>query len=271
MNFIDFTKNGGYRLKQFTFRKMQETWIEILKAFVGFCNIPETGSYIISGMKIVGPNITTGYCYIDGELCRFEETTGDATTKIKKNIVLQTLGFKNGNNEQVFRFVNAQVDATTGIALQDFVRIAPVFDSNYVHTDNNFTNDNQTKLDGIEVGAEKNVQANWNQTNNTADDFIKNKPTGELLTYIHQGVYVHGNLLENFEQVTISFPNPGSIPYKVLGMLVGSGTSALNESRVNFVVREKTATSFKLALYDNVGASGQAISFEYVIVPSNNS
>ena len=33
------------------------------------------------------------------------------------------------------------------------------------------------KLDGIAAGAEVNVQSDWNQTDNAADDFIKNKPT----------------------------------------------------------------------------------------------
>ena len=32
------------------------------------------------------------------------------------------------------------------------------------------------KLKGIEEGAEVNVQADWNQTDTTKDDFIKNKP-----------------------------------------------------------------------------------------------
>ena len=35
----------------------------------------------------------------------------------------------------------------------------------------------KTKLSGIATGAEVNVQSDWNQTNNAADDFIKNKPT----------------------------------------------------------------------------------------------
>lgn len=33
-----------------------------------------------------------------------------------------------------------------------------------------------TKLSGIQAGAEVNVQTNWNQTDNSADDFLKNKP-----------------------------------------------------------------------------------------------
>ena len=35
----------------------------------------------------------------------------------------------------------------------------------------------KTKLEGIEAGAEANVQSDWSQTTSSADDFIKNKPT----------------------------------------------------------------------------------------------
>lgn len=38
------------------------------------------------------------------------------------------------------------------------------------------TSADKTKLDGIEAGAEVNVQSDWEQTDSTADDFIKNKP-----------------------------------------------------------------------------------------------
>ena len=44
-------------------------------------------------------------------------------------------------------------------------------------TDSNvFTDADHTKLNGIAAGAEVNVQSDWNQTTNTSDDFIKNKP-----------------------------------------------------------------------------------------------
>lgn len=36
--------------------------------------------------------------------------------------------------------------------------------------------EDKAKLDGIESEAEANVQSDWNQSDNTADDFIKNKP-----------------------------------------------------------------------------------------------
>ena len=39
-----------------------------------------------------------------------------------------------------------------------------------------YTTAEKTKLSGIATGAEVNVQSDWNQTDNTADDYIKNKP-----------------------------------------------------------------------------------------------
>ena len=41
---------------------------------------------------------------------------------------------------------------------------------------NDYTDAEKTKLTGIATGANVNVQPDWNQVTNTADDFIKNKP-----------------------------------------------------------------------------------------------
>lgn len=62
----------------------------------------------------------------------------------------------------------------------DFIRNKPqnlVQDASYVHTDNNFTNADVSKLGGIESGAEVNVQSNWNETDTGSDAYIQNKPT----------------------------------------------------------------------------------------------
>lgn len=42
---------------------------------------------------------------------------------------------------------------------------------------NDFTDTLKSKLDGIQSGAEVNVQSDWNQTDSSKDDFIKNKPS----------------------------------------------------------------------------------------------
>ena len=51
----------------------------------------------------------------------------------------------------------------------------------------NFTDAEKTKLAGIAVGAEVNVQSDWNQGDDTADDYIKNKPAN----LVQDPAYVH--------------------------------------------------------------------------------
>lgn len=214
MNFIDLTKTGGYRFKQFTLRKMQEAYFHILKAFISFCNVPDTGNFIISGCTVSGPNITAGYVYIDGELCRFEQTAGDLTSKIKKNITIENLAFKNGNDEPVFRYTNAIVHLSDGTPLGSFTRVSPVFDANYVHTDNNLTAVLLAKINGIEAGAEVNVQTKWSQTNPLADDYLIDKP--EIENILYSGIALLGDFPNDLTETReIIFPTVGTTNYKV--------------------------------------------------------
>jgi hypothetical protein len=91
---------------------------------------------------------------------------------------------------------------------------------------NDFTNALKAKLDGIENFAEVNVQPNWLQTDVTADDYIKNKPTFNNINdgLIQAGtatidevddtiefsvgwiVLLGGELAANFTPVTIPVP-----------------------------------------------------------------
>lgn len=80
-----------------------------------------------------------------------------------------------------------QIGQITGMTYVDTVQISwdnvlnkpnnLVQDGSYHHTDLNYTQVDKTKLDGIAAGAEVNVQPDWSQSDNSADDFIKNKPT----------------------------------------------------------------------------------------------
>ena len=88
-------------------------------------------------------------------------------------------GIENGAEKNV----NADWNATSGDSQILNKPENLVQDSSYVHTDNNFTNSDKSKLDNIEAGAEKNVQSDWNQTDPSADDYIKNKPSIDTLTY----------------------------------------------------------------------------------------
>lgn len=52
-----------------------------------------------------------------------------------------------------------------------------VSDPNYIHTDNNYSAADKEKLDGIQEGAQANVNSDWLETDSNSDAFILNKPT----------------------------------------------------------------------------------------------
>lgn len=218
MNTIDFSQNGGYRLKQATFARMQEAYTEILISFIKVMGIPQTGNHIITGCEIDGGNITSGFMYIDGELCPFSQAEGTLATKIKKNILVESIAFKNGSNLPVWRTTTAIVDPD-GIPLSEFIRHNIVIDNNYVHTDNNFTATLLAKLNAIEAGAEVNVQPDWTVVNPASDAYIKNKPIIENIIY--SGEYILGDFPNALTQrKTIPFPVPMTTTnYKVRAIL----------------------------------------------------
>lgn len=82
--------------------------------------------------------------------------------------------------------VNADWSSNSGVSAilnkpQNLVQ-----DANYVHTDENFTSAEKTKLAGIEAGAQVNVKPDWNAVAG-ADDEILNKPS--LATVATTGAY----------------------------------------------------------------------------------
>lgn len=88
---------------------------------------------------------------------------------------------KNGNTVETFS-ANASSNKTANISVptktSDLSNDSNFpSDASYVHTDNNFTTALKNKLEGIESGAEVNVQSDWSQSDNTKDDYIKNKPS----------------------------------------------------------------------------------------------
>ena len=80
-----------------------------------------------------------------------------------------------------------------------------VQDANYVHTDNNFTNADVTKLSGIEAGAEANVQSNWAESDNTSDAYIQNKP-GQTNLVAGQNI----TIVDDIQNNTVTISSSGS-------------------------------------------------------------
>lgn len=71
---------------------------------------------------------------------------------------------------------------------------------------NDFTNSDVTKLNGIEAGAEVNVQADWNQTDPDADDYIKNKPSIGVYS-AGAGIDISSNVISITQNVRTDIQN----------------------------------------------------------------
>lgn len=137
------------------------------------------GSIYNSGDGTIVHN--TGNHEIDVDWTKVQKklTAGDGITIDANNVISST-----GGSGTYTGGTGVVVNNTTHvISLDNDV----VIDPNYVHTENNFTNVYKNKLDGIQAGAEQNVQSDWAQTNTSADDYIKNKPADLVIdpSYVH--------------------------------------------------------------------------------------
>ena len=126
-----------------------------------------------------------------------------------------------------------------------------VIDANYVHTDNNFTDELLIKLLGIAAGAEVNVQADWNVANSASDAFIKNKPVN-LMKRVLSATWLPGDVPVAGASMTVNFTTPESnTDYHVVATLetqVNSGDNVHNNTSLQYSIFEKTTTSFKIRL-----------------------
>ena len=118
----------------------------------------------------------------------------------------------------------------TTIQLKTGTSATVVRDTNYVHTDNNYTTAEKTKLSEITDGAEANVQADWSVTNTSSDAFIKNKPTipkvDSSITGANQNNPVRGGAIytalqskavykeyQSYDAMILDDPDNGTIGY----------------------------------------------------------
>lgn len=86
------------------------------------------------------------------------------------------------NNSVAGRITSADI-AKWNNKLNDYTETDPDFNASSAASITNagsgavITASERTKLAALDVDAEQNVQANWDETDNTSDDFIKNKPS----------------------------------------------------------------------------------------------
>lgn len=111
-------------------------------------------------------------------------TLGSAAGQDATAFATAAQGAKADTAVQPAAIANMLETSDIGVSVQAY-NANYVVDAGYVHTDNNYTTTEKTKLAGIAAGAEVNVNADWNATSGDAQ--ILNKPT--LATVATSGAY----------------------------------------------------------------------------------
>lgn len=188
-----------------TWRFVQDAFREPLGAIAHLAG----DKTIITGVTVNNSNpdsvtVSDGFISYNGEIIPFVGGSFTGTVTIIEEIENVLYNTDADNDLQLdslpaYRTIYAKC-GTGGIDLFNFSELtrlktvkelssfelpfAVVIDPLYVHTDYNFTLALLQKLNGIEAGAEVNVQSDWNMTAPTSDAFILNKPFTKMqVTY----------------------------------------------------------------------------------------
>jgi len=240
---------------------------------------------IITGVVNTAGVVSNGFITYNGEIIPF--VGGSYATTVTIIEVFENANYNTDadNNQQLdslpaYRTIYAKC-GTGGIDLFNFNELKPlktidaltdftrrtdiVFDANYVHTDYNFTLALLNKLNGIEAGAEVNVQADWDVVNIVSDAFIKNKPNVPVVLY--KGVSYLGDFPNAQTQtIYINFPSVGTSNYMVVGSM-RSYRPYLNavEDLITWSTAGYENASFRLLALEHFGGS-QNLRFEYMLI-----
>lgn len=155
-------------------------------------NIEISGQYDLSDFTNTGSDPFVEESTMES----YVETYGGAINKVKRNGVELTI-------DPSDKSVNVVVPDSAATSSADGL----------------MSSTDKSKLDGIEAGAEANVQVDWTQSTSSADDYIKNKPT-KLSDFTNDGDGTSGSTFPTTAQMN------SAIDAKIVGALQPKGSCA---------------------------------------------
>lgn len=267
MNKLDFNIINGFPINQDTLNKLQMAF-SLFNAFGSIVG----DKTIISGCTLNGTTVADGAVFVNGELFEFRGGLVQAKVSIKEDIT--NLIYKNGNSYPAVK--TRYVTFGSGLGAMDWADFKRGFETKEIVSSLLAKADKSSfdalaaaftlvfeKMLTIDVGAEKNVQADLNEADETKDSFVKGK--GNSISALYKGVFEVSDPLTSDAIRTVNFPSVGTNNYMVVGCMVSKGSNYDLDNDVIWMVREKTNTSFKLTLREVNGAV-QNLSFEYILV-----
>lgn len=259
MNSLNFNQVGGFPLTTRILDEIQKAYsvFNALGAIAG-------DKTIISGCVTTGSIVSDGVVFINGEVLEFRAAA--LQTKVKIIEVVETLVFEDNVAKSVIK--TRYVTFGTGVGAMDWVDFKRGFETKNIETV--FDSMSQslatiaTKLATIEQGAKVQLQSDFNQTDSTKKDYIKNIPG--FINYLHKGTFAVGDVFDD-DLLKITFPTVGTDQYLVVGSLLSIGSNYDNDNDVIWMIRDKQSTSFKITLREINGGNVQNLSFEYMLIP----
>lgn len=259
MNTMNFGNTGGFPFSTRILDELQ-TAFSIFNALGAIAG----DKTIISGCVTTGSIVSPGVVCIGGEVLEFKGGTAQAKVKIIEAI--ESLLFEDNVSKPVIRYRYVQF-GTGGGALDwaDFKRPLETKTLEAIlQVVNNSFDTIFEKLNTIEHNAKVQVQSDFNQSDNTKKDFIKNKP--QTISYLYKGTFAIGDNPAVDSLITINFPNVGTNNYMVVGSMVSVSSNYNLDNDVFWMIREKSNTSFKITLRE-VSNNLQDLIFEYLLIP----
>ncbi len=236
MNKLILTHLGGLNIYQDTLGFMQDSYDRRILALASILG----DNVIVSGVQELGPNVTSGWVIMNGELLPFTGGPVTAGWKIMKETTVDPESFADGAQQGVYEKNVARISNIEGTAYTSFFRLDTL--KTVITVLNDLLDDFTTHTHA------------WSE--------ITDKPTIPSIT---TGSFLVGNAPNADGNFLVNIPDQGTTNYRVLGTLVSQGANWNDDNDVIWMIREKTATSFRL-LTKEVVDRGQNLRFEYVII-----
>jgi hypothetical protein len=224
MNKLNLTNIGGLPFDQQVLEFMQDGYSKPLGALAALCG----DKTIVTGVELVGGNITAGWISYQGELIPFIGAAPAARVQITEQIISYVFEDNNSYSVETRRF--AELVAVGGQF--DFVDLQPL--STIIA--------NKADLD-------------------TA--VAKLALITHTVTHMQFGVVV-GDIVAD-KLVIISIPDQGTNQYMVNGNLISNSPSWNTDNDVTLIYKNKTATSFQIAMREVDFVEVQNLTFDFTI------
>ena len=281
MKKIDQIAQGGYPLDDQSLNYIQTVVDNVLNASANILGSQIAINLVNDGVG----NISAGHIVYNGEVLNF--TAGALATKVaiieeRTNRIYLDGQSKASWLDRYAKFGN--INTPNAVAefnyadLKHIDSLEGLFDKLVLATNAEVADDNNdsklfsiktllTRIASLTVRALVRAATTAEITSGTKDDvFISPKQAkASGITPLLKGTVAIGNVTASDQLITVSFATLGTANYIVLGSLVGVSTNYNDDNDVIWSIREKSATSFKLALRE-VSGNTQNLSFNYVLI-----